>query len=414
MIRLILTILLMMMAHGGGAWGFATDTGVHAEPTVPTLPAAGSSFVDTTYGTQVIRLTDSNDSATECFVNYSNMPVFNATDTKVSALCQVSPIRWKIWDWNSKTNTRSNPRIQSNPPAGLQEYFAIWSHTAYNKFVACAGRALYEVTVPDGASTTFTNTVIRDFAAEIGGTTSDYCTQVSVSNDDDVFAMHYVVSGTATGYLVYRRSTNTVLLQVGNEGTINEVEIDKSGRYLVALKSGGVLDVWDLQAGGGPAETRVTTDSFNHRAMGNGRVVSGCLTRRLCIRNLATPNTVTGILPDEAWSYASQQDHFSMIGHSDSWLLSCRYHDNGGAVTNAYDNECLQIRTDGPGNVRRFAHHFTRAYSDDYDAQPKGVLSYSGRYFAFVSNWNGADNSARNDVFIVDMYPAKVSGDVGF
>lgn len=382
---------------------FLTDTSFHAEPTLPTLTNAGDKVNDPTFGTEITRLTDSVDSATDCLTTYSNVSAFNRGNSRVAAVCNTGVKRLKIWDWNQSTNTRSNPRIQSNPITGFRESTARWSNTYDNRIYSCANRSLYQVTIaPTGNF--WTNTLIRDFSAEIGGAASDYCEQVSVSADDDVFGMHYVVSGVNTGYLVYKRSTNAVLLNVNTEGTIDEVEIDKSGRYLVVrVASVGTVYVWDLQ--GGPTRTTVTTEPFVHRAMGNGVVVSACTGNTLCKRNLATPNSATTILAS-GWSYATQQDHLSMAGETDEWVLSCRYHTNAGAGSVAYDNECLQIKTDGSGAVRRFVHHRAHAYNNDYDATPKAAMSMDGRYFTWTSNWDGADVSAPNHVYIADMYPS--------
>ena len=402
-------ILTLVLSIGLPAYGatrtvppsYVTDSTIYTEPSPPQLDAAGSKNIDRIFRKQVIRLTDSNDSATDCVVPYSNIPLFNVDNTKVFALCTVGYQRFKVFDWDSTTNTASNGRIQANPIAGYQDYQAHWSRISPNKVYACTDRALYEVTIPSGSSTTWTNTLVKDLSATIGGSASDYCEQISVSYNDDVFAMHYNVSGTKTGYLVYKRSTDTVLLNVNNEGTINEVEIDKSGRYLASLKDSGQLHVWDLT--GTPSRTTVTVNPFNHRGMGYGIVISDCLTRALCTRNLASPNTVTKILPDESWSYAIQGDHLSMVGMTDAWMLSCRFGANNENVSKAYDNECVQVATDGSQVVRRLLHHHSNIFSGDYDAQPKASLSMDGRYMAFTSNWEGLDVSARNSVYIVDL-----------
>lgn len=402
----LIVIIAFFVSASSLSYAFLTDTAFHAEPALPTLTSAGDKVNDPTFGTEIIRLTDSSDSAVDCFTGYSNISSFNRGNSRVAAVCNVSPKRFKVWDWNQSTNTRSNPRIQSNPPSGYREVSARWSNKWNNKTFACANRVLYEVTIPDGTSTTWTNTIVRDFSTEIGGTATDYCEQVSLSQDDDVFAMHYVISGSPAGYLVYKRSTNTVLLNV-TSAAVDEVEIDKSGTYLVVSNGGFSASVWNLS--GTPTETVVTVEGFNHRAMGNGMMVTACSTAALCKRNLATPNSVTTILAS-GWSYATQQDHLSMTGVSDDWVLSCRYHTNAGVGSAAYDNECLQIKTDGSGDVRRFVHHRAHSFSNDYDAQPKAAMSMDGRYFTWISNWDGADTSAPNHVYIADMYPSSCNG----
>ncbi len=250
----VLTLCVMLWALPASA--YLTDLGTHTEPAAPSLPTAGSTAVDPTFGSTIMRLTDSGDSATDCMTIYSANPSFNVNSTKVAALCNFSgTYRLKVWDFNAATMGRSNGRIQSNAPSGLRYSDVQWSRTTYNKFYACSVSTMYEVTIPDGTSTTWTNTPIRDFAPEIGS--GNQCRQGSISINDDVFVFHY-----STGYLAWKRSTNTVLLRVANP-SVNEVEIDKSGRYLVYCCTPSV--VWDLQATPSPTSTPVTNQDFVHR-----------------------------------------------------------------------------------------------------------------------------------------------------
>ncbi|MDR4469986.1 MAG: hypothetical protein MRJ68_17090 [Nitrospira sp.] len=380
------------------SWAFLSDMDVHPMPTAPpSLPAAGSIANDPTFGTTILRVTDSGDSASYCINDYSNQPPLNINNTKIRAICQVGYKRLKVWDFDAASMTRSNGRIQANPPPGLREYEAQWSRTSPKKFYAVALKALYEITIPDGSSTTWTNTLIRDFGMDFVG---NYITQMSVSDNDDVFAFHYVNhNGVSTGYMAYKRSTDTILLNVSDEGSINEVEIDKSGRYLVSLKANTTKDlhVWDLHG----TPTRTTVESlwwFSHRAMGNGIAGTSCNTRRLCMRPLAAPNSATFLLPKDSWSYANQQDHFAMPGGDDSWMVGTRFHLNGGSVVNAFDNEIVFIATDGSNRVRRIAHHWSIVIDNNYDAQPRASVSRDGNFVAFTSNWGKAD--ARTDVYV--------------
>ncbi len=394
----VIFLLLLGMLWAMPSWAFLSDMNVYPTPAAPpSLPAAGSIAVDPTFSTTILRVTDGDDSTSYCINDYSNEPPLNIDNTKIRAICQVGYKRLKVWDFNAASMTRSNGRIQGNPPPGLREYEAQWSRSAPNKFYAVGLTSLYEITIPDGSSTTWGNTLIRDFGTEF---VADYITQMSVSDNDDVFAFHYVTNGVGTGYIVYKRSTNTILLNVSDEGSINEVEIDKSGRYLVALKANATKDlhVWDLQG----TPTRTTIDSlvwFSHRAMGNGVVGTSCNTRRLCIRNLATPNSVTFLLPKDSWSYNTQSDHFAMPGGGDAWMVSSRYHINGGSSVNPFDNEIVLIATDGSSRVRRIAHHWSIVINDDYDAQPRASASRDGNFIAFTSNWGNP--GGRRDLYLV-------------
>ena len=346
---------------------------------------------DPVFGSTILRVTDAGDSTGDCRTFYSNMPSLNVNNTKIAAQCRSDYMRTKVWDFNVATMTLSNGRVQSNEPAGAQGYFTLWSPTIHNKFTICAQMKLIEVTIPDGTSTTWTNKTLHDFTADFPDASS--VTQHSVSNDDNVFA---VMSNTG-GYAVWKRSANSILLKATSGSDLNEVEIDKSGRYLVALQNDHSVNVWDLQAG--PTRTKVTTQPFNHRAMGNGIVSSGCEARRLCVRNLATPNSVTFLLPADSWSYAVQQDHFAMPRNSDTWMVGTRYATNGQSVTNAYDNEIVMIATDGSNQVKRIAHHHSVVVNNNYDAQPKASASHDGHFITFTSNWGNPNG--RLDLYLV-------------
>lgn len=391
---LVFLLIVVIPVH---SWAFLTDTAVHPAPTAPSLPSAGSKANDPVFGSTIMRVTDAGDSSSYCENFYSNMPSLNVNNTKIAAQCRVGVSgRLKVWDFNATTMTRSNGRIQSNEVTGAQGYFTQWSRTTSNKFTVCAKMNLVEVTIPTGTSTVWTNTILHNFATDFPGATS--VTQHSVSNNDDVFAL---MSNTG-GYAVWKRSTNSILLKVTNVAGLDEVEIDKSGRYLVVRRSGSTA-VWDLQAG--PTQTQVTpTLSFGHRAMGSTRVATGCNYRRLCIRNLATPNTVTFILPRDLWAYYTQQDHFAMPGGSDAWMTASCFSPTGGPVLQAFDNEIVQIATDGSNRVRRIAHHRSVVVNNNYAAQPKASVSRDGNFVTFTSNWGNP--SGRRDLYLVRVQSA--------
>lgn len=390
----LLVVVVLMPMH---SWAFLTDTAVYPQPTAPSLPTAGSKATDPVFGSTILRVTDTGDSSEYCETFYSNMPSLNVNNTKIAAQCKVGVSRrLKVWDFNATTMTRSNGRFQSNESAGAQGYFTQWSRTTSNKFTVCAKMNLVEVTIPSGTSTIWTNRILHNFAADFPGATS--VTQHSVSNNDDVFA---VMSNTGS-YAVWKRSTNSILLKVTTETNLDEVEIDKSGRYLVVRRS-GVTAVWDLQAG--PTQIQIKPElGFSHRAMGKRIVGSSCNTRRLCVRNLVTPNAVTFLLPRDLWAYYTQDDHFAMPGGSDAWMTASRYSPTGGPVLQAFDNEIVQIATNGSNRVRRIAHHRSVVVNNNYAAQPKASVSRDGKFITFTSNWGNP--SGRRDLYLARVQSA--------
>src|SRR5688572_25693465 len=59
------------------------DRQVHPEPPLPALPAAGGTFVDPTFRTTIMRLTDEADGP-ENQVGYSYWPTFNRDSTRAA------------------------------------------------------------------------------------------------------------------------------------------------------------------------------------------------------------------------------------------------------------------------------------------------------------------------------------------
>ena len=409
----------MRMAGVGGVTGggvppsfvetLLTDTTTRTEPTLPTLGAAGTKITDPTFGTTILRVTDAT---TEPDVgghkgvlnSYSTQQAFNSDSTRVLFLVIASYSRARFYDFNpSACTVNTTGYLLTSPPAGLQEYGMQWSATDPDIIYGVGNYNLYEITVPTGSSTT-----LKTFTGL--GHTGGYVTQMNMSDDADVFAMRFEGGTPAgSGYVFWKRSTNTVLLSAANRTNLDEVEVDKSGQYGIIVDSGGVAEVWSLT--GTPAQIGsdlTGNNGFNHRDTGSG----GVFTHRpantsLGYRSLATPTTIIDLLPSmtNGWSYSSTQDHFSMQGANDLWALASRYKSDGSGVTKAFDNEIVQIATDGSGRVRRIAHH--RSVFNEYYDSPFASISRDGKFVNFTSNWGSA--SGRHDGFIVCIQAASTT-----
>ncbi|HEY3663818.1 MAG TPA: hypothetical protein VGL24_11750, partial [Chthoniobacterales bacterium] len=90
--------------------GVKRDYGTYPVPPPPPLPAAGGTVIDPTFGTTVMRLTDSQDGP-DCINSYSYWPTFNLNSTRLlvysgtaSLLYRFDPAAFKIIDkatWNT-------------------------------------------------------------------------------------------------------------------------------------------------------------------------------------------------------------------------------------------------------------------------------------------------------------------------
>lgn len=242
--------------------------------------------------------------------------------------------------------------------------------------------------------------VVHDFAPDLPA--GHHLWQMSRSMDDNVFAFtQRNAADYGVGFLVYRRSTNQVIYRRATT-EIDEVQIDKSGRYLV-YKTGrpgqGVVDVEIIDLLDGSVE--LLTDGApdyapGHSDNGNGNIVgSEDNLNRILFRNLATPHNFKVLLNlNNMWD---NERHISQLMDDESWTLAVF---NGASASGLFRRELVQIATDQSQRVRRLAHH--RSVYADYDDTALANISRDGRFIAFTSNWGGR---VRNDLFIVKSPP---------
>ena len=386
-----------------------TETGptyaTYSEPALPTITNAGDIITDATFGCRILKLTDSTDSATGCTVPYSNHLLFNSDNTRVMCNYYDGWYKVKHWVFNPSTLAISSGTVMPQSVAGIQQTGTQFSHLDTDKmWVSCAGGTPgSEISkIYSYKPSTQAFTLVKDLTATVvaNGGAGCYLFQLSVSADDDIFAGHVTGPSGGVGYIVYKKSTDTILLNQSGV-TVNEVYIDKSGRYLWVV--GGTPDatVWDLQ--GGPSSTTVTTEisAGQHYALGSGwDLMHSMSSGRIGKRDLASPNGgVTALVDVNKWVYGgagSQQDHYSALG-PDTWVLGSRYNTVGGTVVNPFDNELVLVKTDGTGNVRRLGHH--RAVFTSYYDAPFAALSQDSAFAMFSSNWG---NSGRYDAYIIE------------
>jgi len=394
--------LMVVLAVTGGitvaepiAWAIKTDLGIYPEPALPAMGPRGSKIVDPTFGTTLLRVTDSSDATIRAGTQYSSLQAFNKDNTYVAGYRRSTSTRGIIFPFDA-TNFTVGAGFTLDSPAGLDDYWLVWSGLSPQLIFGTALNSFWQINVA-----TKQTTLIKDLSSY--GVTGGTITQMSASLDDNVFAASIIDGGGATvGYLVYERSTDKVLLRalVSN---VNEVKLDKSGRYLVVVYNGRTDDIYDVSAPTRSLVASLTTadNGFSHHDSGYGTLFNDYHpTRGLAFRQLATPNTIPQLIPGY-WSYTTQNDHFSMQADDELWALSSRFHINAGSVSAPFDNEIVQIATDGSNRVRRLAHHRSMVVNDNYDAQVKATISRDGRFVAFTSNWGNA--TGRTDLYILQI-----------
>jgi hypothetical protein len=391
----VMAFSTMTASDTSAADSIKTDFGVYPEPSLPPLSQAGGKIIDPVFGTTILRLTDGSRGDSECGVSYSTIPVFNVNSTRAYVRCDPNA-RARFFQFNPTTFTASSTTTIPSPPVNLKQYWMIWSGTNPDVIYGNNGMFIYAYNV---ASQTIAPVVD---ATQFLLASERLNWQMSKSENDDVFADTFDGSSENIGYIVWRRSDNKVLLKQ-YESSLDEVEVDKTGRHLVVSRRGGGIGIWDLQTGA----VNNLSAGFYHRGLGHATAFTGMNYGSLGYRSLATPTSVTKLLTDGRWSYATQQDHFSMLADNELWAMASRYSTTGSGVLAAFDNEIVQVATDGSRRVRRLAHHRSVVRNNDYNAQPKANISRNGRFVAFTSNWG--NSNGRVDVYIVQIPPASPS-----
>jgi hypothetical protein len=373
--------------------GIKTDLGIYAETLRPALPASGGKVIDPVFGTEIMRVTDEtsgNDNGTA----YSYWPTFNRDNTRLMAqvgggninLFKFDPVAFQL-------GAKESPATV--PGTGYVSFeFAVWSGIEPDKFFITRGAKLYSYHVPARAYA-----LVSDLSREVSA--GDYFVQMSKSLDDDVFAFtRKNAADKIVGYLAYQRSTKQVLAKL-NMSVLDEVQLDKSGSYLVVKTTqngrGVVQDqIVDLQ-------TRKTADLIDaapdhapdHSDNGNGSIAGAANhLNAITFRRLATPHTFTVILDKGKNYYLSE--HVSLLADNEAWALVSFY----GTASGVFMRELVQVATDGSGRVRRLVQHRS-VYGGYYDS-PRANISRDGRFIAFTSNWGGGK---RRDLFVARIEP---------
>jgi len=386
--------------------GIKHDYGTYPVPPAPALPAAGGIVIDPTFETRIMRLTDANDGP-NCINAYSYWPTFNINSTRLMVhngiaplLYQFDPVQFKILSkavWDTPTPIGGS--------IGWED--AIWSGSDPDVIYAHdnLGMHLWAYNVA-----TKTYTQVFDLTDQYNR--GDYLWQMSKAvTTDNVFAFtRRDARYNVVGYLVWRRDRNQVVYDV-TTNQLDEVQVDKSGRYLV-VKTG--------QQGAGAIEVQVVdlktltvenlTDNGPDYAPGhsdNGnRIVVGADNWRnqVTFRTLAHPHSLYTLISYESdWT---QDYHISMLADNEKWVLLSSYSGETGTPDGPFHDEIYQVATDGSGSVRRLAHHFS-IYGGDYYASPRADISRDGRLIAFTSNWG--IEGGRKDVFILKIPKAPSS-----
>jgi hypothetical protein len=378
--------------------GIKTDYKVYPEPEPPRLPPAGETFIDPTFGTRIMRVTDERDGAFNV-TNYSYYPSFNRDNSRLFIISGSQPA---LYDFDPAGFRISGKRLlfRVRLPEGGHPWSedAIWSGVDRDVIYCHAGLKLYSYNV---ATDSFT--LVKDFTGQVAGSE---LMQMSKSIDDQAFAFHSRASGgQVVGYVAWRRNDN--LLYRVDTSNVNEVQVDKTGEYLVVTteQAGRASDIEVKVVHLVSGRVKELTDGApdyapGHKDVGRAIVVGGeNWGNSLNARSLAEPHRHRKVLEwGNDWTIGG---HVSMLADDEQWVLVSSYHiKNGLASSGLFRNELYQVAVDGSKRVRRLAHLHSQLR--EYWDSPRATISRDGRWAAFTSNWGRAD---RKDVFIVKIPP---------
>ena len=376
--------------------GVKTDRAVYPEPPLPRLPKAGGTFSDPTFGTRIMRVTDEADGRF-CNNAYSYWPSFNQNSTRFFIWCGDKPMLYRFHPDAFKISGKE-PLFQKKAPSRYTPRWedAIWSGTDPDVLFCHEGLNLWGYNVA-----TRTYRLVKNFAAELP---PGHLRQMSRSLDDNVFAFSLQdPQWKVTGFLAYRRDRDRMVLKQDARQGLDEVQLDKTGRYLV-IKTGmqgkGRIEVRvaDLKTGKMEELTDNQPDfAPGHSDNGRGTIVGADNWKnRITFRKLSTPHQFHSLL--DLRSDWSQDYHISMLANREGWALVSFYVGNNLPSSGVFRNEILLVRIDGSQRVIRLAHHRT-VYREYWDS-PRANISRDGRFAVFTSNWGGSN---RRDVFILKV-----------
>jgi hypothetical protein len=462
----------VLAAAAPSTYESTTDRLARAKPAAPPLGAAGSSFVDPTFGSRLLRVTDGSTRPGLAGRSYrtpsgTHTNAWSADGRYFYAVSTDGTILAYSFD----SSTMSAARVNASPSGdgGLTLRFFneptfsyVTPGIAYGTYNG-AGATLHSIDQYDFVTGQYKQ--ILDLASVVGSLVGTYVGGVGASaGPTEKIAAFFGGAGQDQHFIliVFDRDhpsnqhlVNTIASTLDGQpaGTlldfrIHAIAIDRSGRYVTiyptaadtqAPRSAAPAYVWDTEASTFTAVPVVEARSGGHDAYGYGtRVNQDCCTSSTWdaaqwqLRSLATPLATADLispvlLPKEVYL----ADHPSWHNAQSDRLVpfidaNYRY---GGNTTEwrAWDEEIIAVQTDAAGSgaaVWRFAHHHSAVANDSDPSRiyfwytPRMNVSPDGRWALFTSNWGktlGTDpggetgGTSRQDLFLVELHGTSAS-----
>lgn len=397
---------------------------------LPAPPAVGGSFIDPVFGTRILRATDESDGGSPGLGNYyAHWPTFNSNNTFIlirkgvyghALIKPFDAVNFTVQQGHEPGNI-----IYNNVNYGQAQFeSAIWHPTDPN-LIYCfpasyaGGMRLFTYHVVDRVYA-----LIKDFSGLSGG--NDYLWQMSMSADGNVFAWSHVRdhSKNIVYYLVWRKTPDQVLYHTPNTIDVDEVRLDKTGKWLhlpmgTHLPDGTAGQILNVETGVLSGFKEPAPDyAPGHGDLGGGSIIGKETAHGgITWRKLSEPRKPVHVFfPATAYGVTDSTEsiHASMLADNEDWITVGTY-DNPALSPDLhiFEDEIFQVALDGSHRVRRICH--TRSLWDEdnsngsvsgYGGIPKPNISKDGRFIAFTSNWR--KTLGRYDLFIARVTPAPV------
>lgn len=295
------------VAQGNTALGFA---GLLPLPALPTLPNALGSLTDPTFGTTIVRVTDSSFFPSGAGVNSAAMDsMFNADSTLFYVLPAGGGMP-TIYSVNESTHAVTRLGVMSQDPDAVSWDGAAWDPVATNVLWGVGGgqsdKKLVKATITTSPFSVSYNNSLHDFCNDMPCPGGYAYSRIGVSPT----ARYFEILASTTGgqgtynYLIVWDSTggtSTVNHSFPNSCVGHGAEMDTSGNYVILQCENNNNDdyvwTWATDTMNGPYSQGSTPFFPGHPAPGSGEVLSG-VGATINQRSLAGsgPNSPTTIL----------------------------------------------------------------------------------------------------------------------
>jgi hypothetical protein len=310
----VLTVLFCLLGAGvSGSQGIerkpdVRDADIRPKPyPEPFLPPAGQSLVDPTFGTRILRLTDSSNAPHEAGVNSS------AQDSMFNADASLFYLFLKDTNGNSiahlfsldRTTGRTAKLAPLSVSRGLAYDGARWDPSnpslLYSIVMSSRQRQLWQMTFPyPGAAT-----LLHDFSAEVPTGGYPY-SRVQISPDSRYFGIAASTTGGQDTYdyvVVWDQKTDKakILHTPSRLGTmLHSMVLDGTGAYaLIETSDYARTYIWHWPSDTLSPALGIARPYFfgGHKVIGSGQVLSpGGTAGTWLVRSLATPATFSEAL----------------------------------------------------------------------------------------------------------------------